>query len=32
MRRGQLPFGAREEALDLRPVNLVRLEPFHVEL
>jgi len=27
--RVQLPFGAGEEALDLRPVNVVRLELFH---
>jgi hypothetical protein len=32
MRRGQLPVGAREEALDLRPVNFARLELFHMEL
>jgi len=32
MRRGQFPVGAREEALDLRPIKLVRPEFFHVEL
>jgi hypothetical protein len=32
VRRGRLPVGARKEALDLRPVNLVWLEFFHAEL
>lgn len=31
VRRGQLPVGAREETLDLRPVNVVGLQFVHVE-
>ena len=32
LRRGQLPVGTRDEALDLHPVNGVWLDLFHAEL